>query len=204
MSIPGGLSKISSWKLEPRSDLLQLRAARRVFDDEAHGFEGVADLVGTFEVLRFPHRGALFQEGEALSDIAEKLKLTTLEVKLTVDSLRSHGVLPTEEVAETPISQAPSAEPDEEDEAESVEDNSSERPATKEQLLAEVAKQQQGTKSRVVVLQTTEVRKHSHKIKVDRLGNGQSIPDSSGHAHRCFRFVLSEAHKHTHDLVVLG
>ena len=64
MSIPGGLSKISSWKLEPRSDLLQLRAARRVFDDEAHGFEGVADLVGTFEVLRFPHRGALFQEGE--------------------------------------------------------------------------------------------------------------------------------------------
>ena len=155
----------------------------------------------------------LFREGEAVTDIADVLKITTAEVKLTVDSLRSRGLLPPagEEPAPATASRADESDDSEESEKsdDAVDDNnsdvdneSSDRPATREQLMAEVTKQQLGIKSKVAVLQTTVVRKHTHKVKVDRMGDGQTIPDSSGHAHRCYRFVLSEAHKHTHDLVV--
>jgi DNA-binding NarL/FixJ family response regulator len=152
----------------------------------------------------------LFREGEALPDIAEALKITTLEVKSHIDNLRSRGLLPPASgdatLYPTPGKKTPSAEvkDDDRDDSEEVDDESTEKPATKEQLQAEVSRQQLGIKSKVVVLQTATVRKHSHKVKVDRMGDGQTILDSSGHAHRCFRFTLSEAHKHTHDLIVVG
>jgi hypothetical protein len=33
------------------------------------------------------------------------------------------------------------------------------------------------------------------------MGDGHTIPDDTGHVHRVYRFVLSSAHNHTHDLV---
>jgi hypothetical protein len=80
--------------------------------------------------------------------------------------------------------------------------DSSEKGASKEALQAEVPRRQQGIRGKVVILGSTKVNKHRHTIRVDRMGDGHTTPDNSGHVHRCYRFVLSEAHRHTHDVTL--
>ena len=75
-------------------------------------------------------------------------------------------------------------------------------PATVDELRAEVDRQQAGQKSKTVFLATTRARKHDHQVKVDRFGDGNTVPDGSGHVHRVARFVVMTAHGHPHDLIV--
>ena len=69
-------------------------------------------------------------------------------------------------------------------------------------LRAEVALQQAGVRSAPAHFVTTAVNGHFHKVVVDRMGDGSTQPDSTGHGHRFYRFVSSQTNKHVHDLLV--
>lgn len=69
-------------------------------------------------------------------------------------------------------------------------------------LRAEVALQQAGVRSVAVHFATTPMNGHAHKVIVDRMGDGSTQPDSTGHGHRFYRFVSSQTNKHGHDLLV--
>jgi hypothetical protein len=69
-------------------------------------------------------------------------------------------------------------------------------------LRAEVARQQAGARSAPVRLVTCRVNGHAHDVVVDRMGDGSTRPDSTGHGHRFYRFVSSQSNKHGHGLLV--
>ena len=62
--------------------------------------------------------------------------------------------------------------------------------------------QQSGVRGTTVRLATTEVAGHTHEVVLDRMGDGSTQPDSTGHGHRFYRFDSSQANKHSHGLVV--
>jgi DNA-binding CsgD family transcriptional regulator len=167
---------------------------------------------------------ALYKAGKSPGLIAADLEIKTKTVHNDLralqnnheipDPVRQHDNTPSRPptVTEDGESDAEETTDAEETEEEAADDSSSEsapskrssseRSATKGQLVAEVDRQQQGVKSKVVTLNTSTAKKHKHQAKVDRMGDGQTTVDSTGHVHRVFRFVLSAAQGHTHDLVV--
>jgi len=151
----------------------------------------------------------LYKEGNAISDIAETLTITRNAADATVHRLRAKGLLPPASGAaeassdqSTVASEQDQESEDDKTDGEEIPEGEEERGATKAELVAEVKRQQGGVTSKGATLKTTTVRRHRHQVKVDRMGDGQTAPDGSGHAHRCFRYVLSSAQGHEHDLVV--
>lgn len=169
---------------------------------------------------------ALLDEGLSRAEIVRRTGIIDHLVGYDIDCIRK-GRRPkgTKVYADgrAPESGSESAEPaarepvdvDEEDpevdEIESEEEDSSEAVtpekteevgASKEALLAEVTRQQNGIRGKVVILGTTTTKNHRHTIRVDRMGDGQTVVDGSGHVHRCERFVLSAAHGHVHQATV--
>ena len=81
-------------------------------------------------------------------------------------------------------------------------------------LKLEVTRQQAGIRGKAVRFDTSMTKSHRHEVRVDRMGDGQTIVDDSGHCHRCYRFVLSLAQPdgakvgerlldgHTHQLTI--
>lgn len=96
----------------------------------------------------------------------------------------------------------PEPEEDEEEEDEPEDDDG----ATMDELEAEVVRQQQGQRGKSVDLATTirssGEKKHSHRARVDHFGDGHTLADDTGHAHRIVRFVVTGAHKHIHHLTI--
>ena len=159
--------------------------------------------------------------GMKSSDIANRLQISTGTVYTYLSQIRKKGLLKDDSTAaeEQPPLNAddddqeaearvePDDDADQEDAAkeESLEggDEATDEPsASRESLQAEVTRQQGGIRGKVVILGTTLVKKHRHTIRVDRMGDGGTASDGSGHVHRCYRFVLSQAHGHSHGATI--
>ena len=149
----------------------------------------------------------LYLDGTSINEIADELGLSRAAADNTLARIRHKGLVPLvsspdeearDEVAEIPHDDVSPVE------STNVTDDgaeSSEKGSSKPELQAEVKRQQGGVSSRCATLPTTTVKKHKHRAKVDRMGDGHTIPDDTGHVHRVYRFVLSVAQNHTHDLV---
>ena len=163
---------------------------------------------------------ALFRDGKSRAEIADELKMTEKAVYQQVYALRKAGVLPDPAASEPAVesgrgepasageegsargevtSSSEDARPDDSDDSDDGDDGDS-----VVALRAEVARQQAGVRSVPVHLRTVRVRGHAHAVVVDRMGDGSTQADDSGHVHRIYRFVLSMADKHSHGLVARG
>jgi len=138
---------------------------------------------------------ALYLEGNAITAIAEQLKITRESVDQHLRILRKEGRLPSVSTV-----QSTSAATDETIDV----DDGDEDGASLDDLKAEVLRQQDGKKGKPVFLYTTPTRSHVHEAIVDHFGDGHTTSDASGHVHRVYRFVLSAAHNHRHDLKLKG
>jgi len=49
-------------------------------------------------------------------------------------------------------------------------------------------------------LATTPVEGHAHRGVTDRMGDGTTEPDATGHQHRVYRFVTSRMAGHAHGV----
>jgi hypothetical protein len=104
------------------------------------------------------------------------------------------------EVATAPLPTSPEQEGTVED-LDDEDDKPSEKIATSEELKAEVRRQQGNQKQKNAELLTTCQKKHRHQTSVDFFGDGHTLPDSSGHAHRVKAFCLLPAHSHSHEFI---
>lgn len=129
---------------------------------------------------------ALFLDGQTRTEIAEELDINVTAVNSHLNALRAQGRLPPADED----SAAPGDERgQEDDEGDSVQD-----------LREEVARQQEGQRGKAVFLVTTH-GDHDHVAKVDRLGDGHTEPDDSGHQHKIYRFVVGQIAGHGHGLL---
>ena len=163
-----------------------------------------------------PERGSksqrvleLYGQGKSSAEIAEAIGIPITAVYTHLWSLRKSGA-----IVESKGAPAPDEVDEDETETDPAEDApegqqttetpqaepSSERGASKDDLIAEVTRQQNGIRGKVVILGTTTAKNHRHTIRVDRMGDGQTVADGSGHVHRCYRFVLSQAQGHSHGV----
>ena len=76
------------------------------------------------------------------------------------------------------------------------------RAASREELEAEVARQQNGRRQVKATLATTTNRAHNHVAEVDSSGDGHTLPDGTGHVHVVDRLYIRPAQGHQHDLAV--
>jgi len=72
--------------------------------------------------------------------------------------------------------------------------------SSRDELTAEVRRQQGGSRADAHLI-TTMGRGHKHSARVDRFGDGNTVPDGSGHSHRVKGFLVMPAHNHAHELV---
>jgi hypothetical protein len=72
---------------------------------------------------------------------------------------------------------------------------------TVQDLREEVARQQDGQRTKAARLCTTHHGDHDHSVLVDRMGDGQTMPDQTGHDHKVYRFVVGKNAKHGHGLL---
>jgi predicted ArsR family transcriptional regulator len=76
--------------------------------------------------------------------------------------------------------------------------------ASTAQLQIEVSRQltsQKLSATRRISLRTCSANNHRHVADVDASGDGQTIPDQSGHSHQVSRFCILPALKHYHDFL---
>lgn len=123
----------------------------------------------------------LFLEGKSRVEIAEELGIDKTNVNAHITQLRNSGKLPRPEDV---------AAAGDDDDGDSIED-----------LREEVTRQQGGKRSAVARLSMIEQSGHVHVAVVDRMGDGVTQPDETGHQHRVCRFVLSMAAGHQHGLL---
>jgi len=154
----------------------------------------------------------LYRQGKSRRETAEAMGISIASVYAHISDLRTSGHLvdvdpATVSESSNPDQDEPKAGPPEDapEELQTIETQtapSSERGSSKDDLLAAVARQQNGIRGKVVILSTTAAKGHRHTIRVDRMGDGHTTPDDSGHVHRCYRFGLSGEHGHTHNATV--
>jgi transposase len=184
-------------------------------DDEGSGpGDGEAGTPGSSErPLRLPPESgqkgwkrervrALFLEGKVPSEIADDMDISADSVRTHIAMLRRDGRLPPRggPSAPAPRAEAPgepaSGGEDEGGEGDGIDD-----------LREEAARQQGGQRSRQVRLATTaeqargEEDDHEHVAAVDRMGDGVTVPDDTGHQHKIHRFVVGGAAGHRHGLL---
>ena len=150
----------------------------------------------------------LASRGMNPGEIANRLQTSIACVYTHTSNLRKKGLLPAkadvnaDEAGEEPENDAEPEDEHGEPEIDDGRQDSNEKGASKEALQAEVARQQGGIRGKVVLLGCTPTKQHRHTVRVDRMGDGHTTPDASGHVHRCYRFALSEAQRHTHDVTI--
>lgn len=191
-----------------KADIARIRAkdAGGRSEDGKHGAERQPPEEG--------HRGwkreqvrRLFLDGLTRGEIAEKLGIAPAAVNAHVTGLRGQGRLP---AAGTELPESSSGEEDDADD-----EGTTPKPARKstsappvlvgdalEALRVEVARQQNGQRAKAAKLVTVRDRDHNHRVLVDRMGDGCTQADDSGHVHKVFRFVTSVAAGHQHALKV--
>lgn len=131
-----------------------------------------------------------YLEGKAIGEIAEELGISKDNARVQVAALKRQGRLE-ERSEDVPATEGgKDADETDDDDGDSIED-----------LREEVARQQGGKRSAVARLPAIEASGHGHVAVVDRMGDGVTKPDETGHQHRVYRFVLSMADGHQHGLL---
>jgi len=151
----------------------------------------------------------LFEQGLAVGEIAEKMGIGKSSVYGHICLLRKEGRLPKQQAyPPTPAaaSQAPARPaPPEAPTPHAPRPPQQPRPIEGdklEELRIEVARQQGGNRAKAAKLSTTSHEDHEHEALVDRMGDGSTLEDDTGHRHRIYRFVVSVANQHQHGLRV--
>jgi DNA-binding transcriptional ArsR family regulator len=156
--------------------------------------------------------------GKSPDEICELLDVSRASVGQHLGKLRRAGDLPpADATTETEADEQEESEPaDAEDAEETTEEDADEEETdgdTEEptsgspiaELRSEVERQGRQSDNRIgpFMLASTVGGKnrHRHRAKVDRMGDGFTLPDDSGHSHRVTKFVVIEAHRHDHGLV---
>jgi DNA-binding transcriptional ArsR family regulator len=135
----------------------------------------------------------LYLDGKTVGEMATELDTTKPAIYQHLHDLRKSGLIEPREPATTP-NDLPSEEPSEPD------DGDEEDGASVADLRDEVARQQAGSRSKPVKIMACASQKHTHLVLVDRMGDGQTQPDETGHFHKIYRFVSSQAKGHSHNL----
>ena len=143
---------------------------------------------------------ALHLEGKSKVDIASYMDISPESVSTHLSVLRRQGRLPSRGTSSSSDDlqhhPAPSGEEssDDDDDGDSVQD-----------LREEVARQQGGDRNKTSRLAVVTHDEHEHVAVVDRMGDGQTTPDPTGHQHKIYRFVvggaLGEDSVHRHGLL---
>jgi DNA-binding transcriptional ArsR family regulator len=135
---------------------------------------------------------ALYLEGKTRTEIAEALDISKDSVNAHITQLRNAGKLPKSEDGAPTASDGQQTSGDEDggDDGDSLED-----------LRAEVARQQGGQRSKAARLAVIEHAGHGHAAVVDRMGDGVTQPDVTGHQHKVYRFVVGGTSGHQHGLL---
>jgi len=157
--------------------------------------------------------------GKTRSQIADELGMTLPAVNSQAYALKQAGLLP----------EVPDPDPDEDEDESSSASNSRQESPTRmptpppappaarppvppplatssgdspDALRAEVTRQQGGQRARSAELVTSATNGHAHRVLVDRMGDGTTQSDATGHVHKVYRFVVSVAADHQHGLRV--
>jgi DNA-binding transcriptional ArsR family regulator len=138
----------------------------------------------------------LYLDGKTIGEMVEELDTTRQAIYQHLCVLRKAGLIEPREKHDAPAAAAPASTGDDDD-AEDGEDGDA-----LDKLRGEVMRQQGGVRSKAVHLVTAETHHHTHRVLVDRMGDGSTQPDETKHQHRIFRFVPSQADKHSHGLLV--
>jgi hypothetical protein len=148
----------------------------------------------------------LLGSGKSINEIADELGTRRALIDNDLSVLRRQGKI----VDKGKPSEMTSPRDDDAEESDAETDgpevpaetqDAGEKGDSKDALMAEVTRQQGGIRGKVVILGCTVTKKHSHMFRVDRIGNGTTTPDSTGHGHHVYRFEISETDKHRHGLV---
>lgn len=155
---------------------------------------------------------ALLREGKSLDEISTTLDVSRRSVGQDVrflklrDRVVAAGKKPS---SDTPTPATLLASPGKSGEGEEDDDDEDDecgwgclRAASREELEAEVARQQRGDRQVKATLFTTTSRAHGHVAEVDSSGDGRTFPDGTGHAHVVEDLYLRPAQGHQHDLAV--
>lgn len=140
-------------------------------------------------------------DGLDRDEIAEKLGISRVSVNAHITQLRVQGKLPQpgDEADEPPAPPRTVPAPAPAAARPPVGSPSGDSP---EALRAEVARQQAGVRSKGVKFLAGANQGHSHRVLVDRMGDGCTQADETGHVHKVYRFVVSMAVGHQHGLKV--
>lgn len=137
----------------------------------------------------------MFLEGKTRGEIADALDTTKDCVNSHIAALRTSGRLPTGSIGGAATPPPAQVDPTGLDGADDGDGDSL------EDLRTEVARQQGGSRSKAATLAVSFFSDHDHTAVVDRMGDGVTQPDATGHQHRIFRFVSSVAAGHQHGLL---
>ena len=139
----------------------------------------------------------LYLEGRTRGEIADELDISKECVNSHLGALRRQGLIESDG-AEPPAGGAQPAGSTQEGDDDGGDDGDS-----VQDLREEVARQQGGNRNQPARLPTTEVAEHEHVALVDRMGDGETVPDEGGHRHKVYRFVVggsrgegTEVHRH--------
>jgi hypothetical protein len=153
----------------------------------------------------------LLQAGHTPEEVAEELDLTAQEVDAHVEKLRSMGKLNVA-LERRPSRPAGEESPrraavEERSEKAAAAAGSSHQPPTSAgddvgDLRREVARQQAGSPAKAAQLLASPTSGHGHVVLVDRMGDGTTQSDGTGHVHKVYRYVVSLAAGHQHGLRV--
>lgn len=173
-------------------------------NDDGGGEDGGSSGVGNRPLRLSPEAGrkgwkrervrVLYLEGKTRGEIADELGIDKSSVGSHIFQLQRAGLL-----AKTDDSPPAGTQQGTESESASDDDDGD----GVQDLREEVARQQGGDRNQPARLPTTEVAEHDHVALVDRMGDGETVPDEGGHRHKIYRFVVggsrgegTEVHRH--------
>ena len=135
----------------------------------------------------------LHWEGKTRGEIAKALDISKECVGAHITALRVQGRLEpagsSTTLGDPPSSGSEDSQDDGADDGDSVQD-----------LREEVTRQQGSSRTKAARLQAAEHDEHAHVAAVDRMGDGVTVPDESGHQHKIYRFVLGGARSEGQDV----
>jgi hypothetical protein len=148
----------------------------------------------------------MFLEGSSRREIADELDVSVECVGAHITQLRSQGRLPPAGESPAPAAGSKDAPGDDSGEAEGEAEgeggggDDDEVGDSVAELREEVARQQDGNRSRAVRMPVAVGGgdHHDHVAVLDRMGDGTTVADETGHVHKVYRFVVGGCAGHRH------
>lgn len=140
--------------------------------------------------------------GASLESVASELGIELSSVRAHVYQLRAAGRLPETPSPAAPGPRAPLTPPEERRTEPAPPHFPTSGGDDVLTLRREVARQQGDQKARAARLLAVPTNGHAHAVVVDRMGDGTTQSDGTGHVHKVYRFVVSVAAGHQHGLRV--